>query len=527
MALRILYSGWFLGEGFRACGCEVAAFRPDAGRTLDEQVEATGFAPDLVFLEFFGDTPLPQAIHESRHRLAAYCVDSPLNEFWLLPLMRLFDHVYVDQLASVARFRRGGVPAAWLPLCVNEDHFREPRERPAHFLTFVGRTSETRVKRRNLLEHIAGRHEVRLLRDVSAGRMLDAFADSQVVLNENFFSGLNLRFLHALASGSLLLTERGGRGVERFFTDGEHFVSYDHTDILDVLDRLKRDPEAFRAVAAAGQAECRARHTSACRAASILDGLRAPSPARLSPAERGLHEAHAKYNRALRFGGNYCEAVHLLERAAGVLDDPSQALLLLGAADLRADRAGSGLPRLEQCAGLATRHGLDAAMKLLLVDSASERVFTRLARVVDLLHALGLDLRRYAKRIRLITGDGDRRFHCCLLCCDVFADLGRVFDVGFVKPEPERLPDSALECALLAFERAKTREALDAIIRCARKEGLTGEALPFINAAILEGAASDRQITQAAALALEYYDFAYAASLLASLKKRRAALAGS
>ena len=254
MALRILYSGWFLGEGFRACGCEVAAFRPDAGRTLDEQVEATGFAPDLVFLELFGDTPLPQAIHESRHRLAAYCVDSPLNEFWLLPLMRLFDHVYVDQLASVARFRRGGVPAAWLPLCVNEDHFREPRERPAHFLTFVGRTSETRVKRRNLLEHIAGRHEVRLLRDVSAGRMLDAFADSQVVLNENFFSGLNLRFLHALASGSLLLTERGGRGVERFFTDGEHFVSYDHTDILDVLDRLKRDPEAFRAVAAAGQA---------------------------------------------------------------------------------------------------------------------------------------------------------------------------------------------------------------------------------------------------------------------------------
>ena len=250
---------------------------------------------DLLEL-FGGQTRLPRALRQSRHRLAAYCVDSPLNEFWLVPLMRLFDHVYVDQLASAPRFQAQGVPAAWLPLCVNEAHFRQPPADPKHFLTFVGRTSDFRTKRKNLLAHIATRHQVRLVRDVSTEKMLDLFADSRAVLNENFFSGLNLRFLHALASGALLLTERGGLGVDRLFTDGAHFLSFDHVDVLDVLDRVLAAPDGFRDVARAGQDLCRAQHTSAARAAVVLEDLLAPAPdARLSEAERGLAEAHAKY----------------------------------------------------------------------------------------------------------------------------------------------------------------------------------------------------------------------------------------
>lgn len=526
MALRILHQGWFLREGFQALGCEVAAFMPDARGTLDEQVAATGFSPDVVFLELFGDRPrLPKAMHKSRHRLAAYCVDSPLNEFWLAPLARLLDHVYVDQLASAARFQAQGLAAQWLPLCVNQAHFREPAREPARFLTFVGRTSEFRAKRTNLLAHIAARHEIHQAQGLTTEQMLDLFADSRVVLNENFFSGLNLRFLHALASGALLLTERGGLGVDQHFTDGEHFLSYDHTDVLDVLDRVRSAPEAFQDVARAGQALCRARHTSAARAAVVLRDLLAPAPGnRLSDAERGQYEAQAKYLHVLRFGGNYGESVRLLRRAAQDPDlAPSLALDLLGAMALRSGRTTEGLDLLAQSAACSTPAGLDAALKLLAAAETPEQARPWLARISGILHHLGLDHGKHAARMTRISAGADLRFHARLLGCEVLFDLGRVFDLGFVKPGPERFPDSALEYALLAFAERKTPESLDAVVRCAAAAGLAAEALPHIHAAILEGAASDRQIALAASLALEYYDLAAAEAVMKSLKRKKTA----
>lgn len=526
MALRILHHGWFLREGFQALGCEVLPFRPDARRTLDEQVAATGFSPDVVFLGLFGDRHrLPKALHASRHRLAAYCVDSPLNEFWLAPLARLLDHVYVDQLSSVELFRAQGVAARWLPLCVSAAHFREPAQEPAHFLTFVGRTSEFRAKRANLLAHIAARHAIHQAQGLTTDQILDLFADSRVVLNENFFSGLNLRFLHALASGALLLTERGGLGVDQHFTDGVHFLSYGPADALDALDRVRTSPEAFQDVARAGQTLCRARHTSAARAAVVLEDLLALAPGeRLSGVERGQHEAQAKYLRALRFGGNYGEAVRLLQRAAQDPDlAPCLALDLLGAMALRSGRTSEGLDLLTQSAASDSIHGLDAALKLLTLAETPDQARPWLTRVTGILHSLGLDQGRHAARMARISQGADLRHQARLLGCEVLCDLGRALDPGFVKPEPERFPDTALEYALLAFEERKTPESLEAIVRCATAAGLAAEALPYIHAAILEGAASDQQIAMAAALSLEYYDFAAAEAVMRSLKRKKAA----
>ena len=113
--MRIAYSGWFLREGFGDIGCEVIPLQLDAAKTLNELVEQTGVEPDVVFIEFFGKTSLPKEFFNCRYKLAAYCIDSSLNEYWLVPLMQLFDFVYVDQLSSVSRFFRDGVQAKWLP----------------------------------------------------------------------------------------------------------------------------------------------------------------------------------------------------------------------------------------------------------------------------------------------------------------------------------------------------------------------------------------------------------------------------
>ena len=145
-AMRIACCSWLLLEGFQKAGCDVVPFQLDATQTLDAQIDALGIQPDLIFIQLFGKTNLPREIFKTKHKLAAYCIDSVLNEYWLIPLSRLFDFVYVDQLSSVQKFRRNGVHAKWLPLCVSEDDFREKIEKK-YFLTFVGRMTSFGVAR--------------------------------------------------------------------------------------------------------------------------------------------------------------------------------------------------------------------------------------------------------------------------------------------------------------------------------------------------------------------------------------------
>jgi hypothetical protein len=372
------------------------------------------------------------------------------------------------------------------------------------------------------LVHAQGQPAGGQAQGLTTEQMLDLFADSRVVLNENFFPGLNLRFLHALASGALLFTERGGLGVDQLFMDGAHFLSFDHTDALDVLDRVRSAPQAFRDVARAGQELCRARHTSAARAAVVLEDLLAPAPGnRLSDVERGQHEAQAKYLRALRFGGDCTEAVRLLKKAAAGPGDGA-ALDLLGAMALRSGKTNEGLELLAQAAASDSAPGLDAALKLLALAETPDQARPWLTRLGEILRGLGLDQAGHAARMAQVSQGADLRFQACLLGCEVLFDLGRVFDPGFSKPGLERFPDTALEYALLAFAERKTPESLDAVIRCATAAGLAAEALPQIHAAILEGAASDAQIALAASLALEYYDFAAAEAVMRSLRKKKA-----
>ena len=164
--MRIACCSWLLREGFEQAGCEVVPFQLDAARTLDAQIEALGIRPDVIFLQIFGKTPLPKAIFQTQYKLAAYCIDSPLNAYWLLPLAELFDFVYVDQLTSVYKFRRKGIPAKWLPLCVSESDFRKPTEKH-YFVSFVGSLTPYRTKRKNLLALLEKHFPLHIVQGVS------------------------------------------------------------------------------------------------------------------------------------------------------------------------------------------------------------------------------------------------------------------------------------------------------------------------------------------------------------------------
>ncbi len=203
--MNIVYQGSFLREGLQQLGHRVFPVSFARDRTLDEQVDAACADPDFVLIELWGDTNLPTGLSESRHRLVAHCIDSPLNEYWISELGKVFDDLFVDQLSSVAALAREGLRAVWLPVCVSESAFRQPA-RKEHDIAFVGRFSPERVKRLNIVTALRRRYPVCVTEGVSAAVMADIFARSRIVLNENLFSGLTLRVLQGMASGSPVLT---------------------------------------------------------------------------------------------------------------------------------------------------------------------------------------------------------------------------------------------------------------------------------------------------------------------------------
>lgn len=517
--MRIAYSGWFLREGFGDIGCEVIPLQLDAAKTLNELVEQTGVEPDVVFIEFFGKTTLPKEFFNCRYKLAAYCIDSSLNEYWLVPLLHLFDFVYVDQLSSVSRFQRDGVQAKWLPLCVSKHDFRAVSEKK-HLLSFVGRLTPQRVKRQNLINYLSKTFPVNIVQDVSHAAMLDVFASSRIVLNENFFSGLNLRFFQVLASGSVLLTERQGYGVKMHFREGKHYVGYSPGDIVATIKQIERADALFERIAVCGQEECRQRHTSAHRAQAVVADLRAGTlSGRLPMPDRKLHEAQGKYCHALRFGGKFDESVQLFTDAATASNvHMAHSLGFLGSINLRSGHIESGIASLEKSASVATIQGLQATLKLMLLCADDCRFMKYLSNLMVLLAQLKLNSKKYSHYISVLTKRQETYYNVCMLAYEMLSDLKLNFDLGFYKPEGERFPDYAMEYAVLAFAAKKTTASLDAIITCTKKGGIASEALGYIKEAILAGVASDEHIALSASLAYAYYDFLYADTTIKALK---------
>lgn len=518
--MRIVYSGMFLREGLQKLGHEVFPMRLLPERPFDELAAEACPDADLVLLELWGRGVLPRAMHENRRRLAVYCVDTPLNAFWMRHLLALCDDVFVDQRASVAALAQSGIAATWLPLCAFEDDFVPPREK-AHFLTFVGRTTEHRPKRRNLLRLVQKHFPVLVRESVTRREMQELFASAHVVLNENLFSGLTLRVFQALASGSALLTEAGGDGVDAHFTDGDHLVGFDAENVLDVLSALQRDPDRCREIGRRGRELCRQRHTSLARAREFLAAVAAgPGNPRLSQARRRVAEANARYFHALRHGGGFTEAVETLAASVEAGGESArQAAHTLGSIQARIGGVDAARPFLALASGLPGPEGFVAAAKLALTflygNEPAEAARLIAAALFRLPEAAGAgavpDPSREARPAQALF---------LFLACALLR-LGRVFDLGFLKQGLERYPDCAFEYARLAWEEARTSQVLDAVIDCAAASGTEAEIMDTLRAAIAEGVATDRQILHTAELARRLYDPDMARAIVASFRKSR------
>jgi tetratricopeptide (TPR) repeat protein len=515
--MKIVMQGQFLREGLLELGHEVVSLQLQQHLDITEQIQSVCPDPDLIVLELHGSIAVPDNFYECRYPTVAYCIDSPLNEFYLNSYLHLFDFVFVDQKSSVANLKKYGITAKLLPLCVSKTMFREQRDK-LYDISFVGTLSEHRKKRINLLNFLQQYYHINYISGVPVELMQNIFAQSKIVLNENLFPGLTLRIFQGLASGSLLLTESDGGGVTDFFEDGTHLVCYNPGNILEIIYDILHDYEKYQCIARTGQQECLARHTSKNRAEKLLEGLHSRPIAKAKrTSEAKFYLANTQYNMSLRYGGNFTHAVRLFkEILPGKEIESAWAAYFLGniyirlakeekAIEMYTFSISKGLalyPLIKLCLLFVKKGDNDSALRMI------EKILLASPYIKKFLHS---DLLQ-------IDMNNTSTIQILLFISKIYYILGNIFNVGFLKQCNDIYPDTALEVAILAWNEEPSRIILDFMLHCAKQYNIEGEMLPFIFQAVRGGFASEEQILEACRISESYYDFA--------LKKQLTEIAG-
>ena len=231
-----------------------------------------GWHPDLLVWVESVPGYRPEQIPRLECPTACYLIDSHLNLEWHLAWAQHFDWVFVAQRAYISAFRQAGCHRVrWLPLGCDAAVHGKARVPKRHDIGFVGSLTEQHVRRKRLLARLERRFDVHIersfLRDMA--RTLSA---ARIVFNEAIKRDLNMRVFEALASGSMLLTDRAeGSGLDELFEDRRHLVIYDESDLETLVDYYLTHDTEREAIASAGRAEVLRRHTYDHRVATLVE----------------------------------------------------------------------------------------------------------------------------------------------------------------------------------------------------------------------------------------------------------------
>lgn len=522
--MKILYHGRMLHEALRQVGQDVRRLPLRRGGSLSEALHEAcggdGWQADLILLELWNRFPLPPDLARSPIPLAGWCIDAPINRYWVEPLLPLFSVLFADQLTSLSHLAAAPTPPRWLPLCALEEWFRPPRPRTDNLL-FVGTINALRFKRQYLVARVREQMPLACLAGLALPETQDRLATARLSLNENLFPGVTLRIFQSLAAGSLPFTEKHSPGLDRLLREGEHYLVYTPESLRDQLAAISERPRHWDELGAAAQAYCRRHHSGAQRAGELLDGLRhavlqAPSDFPADRRRQGeLGVALAGYRLATRFGGSAAPFVGLLSALSKQGDMAGgEALIHLGLWQGRRGRLENARQSLQRAHDIAaacaektspkaTGLCLAALLRLaqVLLDAGQA---TASGRLLDLLEKRMPPPASPVAFAAVATASPEADL--LLRMAAVAQGLGHAGYPGFLTPAGYRLPESAPELALQAWKRAPGASVLAVLLNAHAAIGIEQELYPLLLDALPRGLLSDEQIWRTAHLAEQCYD---------------------
>jgi hypothetical protein len=231
---------------------------------------------------------------------AAYLIDTHQNLGLRLAYAPFFDHIFVAQRDDVPAVRDHGYPQAeWLPLAAEPGFARDPFGPRPLDVAFVGKKGEPGTPRYEVLRAVTAAFKTNdFSRSYAPAEMSDLYGRAKIVINASIGGDVNMRVFEATVSGALLVSDRLSNGLDRLFTEGEHYVGYDSASEAEtVIARFLDDDAGRTGMAASGQRHALAHHTYLQRWMTIRTRLTAPEQpgralARAAPAARRKAYAH-------------------------------------------------------------------------------------------------------------------------------------------------------------------------------------------------------------------------------------------
>jgi hypothetical protein len=275
--------GLYLVPALRALGHEVLTVGQKESRDvrLEHPVQADllwrlmaerGFAPDVALWCDLCRPPVVLGLESVPAVTIGFSIDQYCNP-WHVPLSAGFDAFLVaqkDYLPLFADPRLAGRRFEWQPLFCDPDHDVDPGGERDIPVSFVGTLNPPlNPDRKPLLQGF------RRLAPLVAltGDYRPVFGRSRMVLNQSAVSELNFRIFQAMSCGAALLTEACGNGLGELFTPGEDLLTYPRGDFKAAARAALAAlaDGSWRAIAAAGAAKVRARHSTHARARRVVE----------------------------------------------------------------------------------------------------------------------------------------------------------------------------------------------------------------------------------------------------------------
>jgi hypothetical protein len=197
-----------------------------------------------------------------------YSVDAHHHVHWHKYLAAVCDLTLVAHKDYVSEFKAAGAEAVWFPLWATQKI--EPTKDKQFDALFVGTLdSKLNPKRVEFFKRLQGIAPVQ----VKQGAWWTLYQHAKIVLNQTVKGDLNFRVFEAMASGSLLLTERTPNGLFDLFEEGKHFICYtpgDEKEAARQIEYYLNNSEERERIAAAGYTEIISKHQESHRAQEIL-----------------------------------------------------------------------------------------------------------------------------------------------------------------------------------------------------------------------------------------------------------------
>lgn len=267
------------------------------------------FDPDMLLFADQGCLPMLTGLEELAIPAAAFLIDTHLQFPWHRYFAGVFDLVFTAQFDVSTNIAARHPDCRWLPLFSPHGDCKDNLDKTDD-VVFVG-----------TLDPALNPERVRFMEDfsrqlplyTSTGGYRLPFNRARIILNQSVKNDINFRVFEAMATGSMLLTDDVGNGLDQLFEPGCHLVTYRKGDVDDAVAKARyylEHSQEREEIAAAGHALVCSRHTLAVRSKELLSSMEATAAAVQSLSSDSL--AERSFARKLAAGRMYLSIALLL-----------------------------------------------------------------------------------------------------------------------------------------------------------------------------------------------------------------------